>query len=67
MCCAYLVWAQLTLGTMHHFGNQKSSLAVILIADAFLLIPYLMNPIVYNVKTLQIRVKVLEKFGLKCK
>ncbi|XP_005380114.1 PREDICTED: olfactory receptor 51A7-like [Chinchilla lanigera] len=57
----------ITLATMHRFAKHKSPLAMILIADAFLLVPPLMNPIVYCVKTWQIRVKVLERLGLKSK
>ncbi|XP_023415941.1 olfactory receptor 51A7-like [Cavia porcellus] len=33
------------LATMHHFAKHKSPLAMILITDAFLLVPPLMNPL----------------------
>ncbi|XP_039703727.1 olfactory receptor 51A7-like [Pteropus medius] len=56
-----------TLSAMHRFGKHKSPLVVILIADIFLLLPPLMNPIVYCVKTPQIRKKVLGKFFNKCR
>ncbi|XP_006166511.1 olfactory receptor 51A7-like, partial [Tupaia chinensis] len=61
--CAVLIFYVpiITLGAMHRFANHKSPLAIILIADTFLLVPPLMNPIVYCVKTRQIREKVLEK------
>lgn len=67
--CAVLIFYVpiITLVTMHRFAKQKSPLAMILIADAFLLVPPLMNPIVYCIKTRQIRVKVLEKLSLKSK
>ncbi|XP_053418824.1 olfactory receptor 51A7-like [Nycticebus coucang] len=67
--CAVLIFYVpiITLATMHRFAKHKSPLAMILIADAFLLVPPLMNPIVYCVKTRQIRVKVLEKLCLKSK
>ncbi|KAL1774375.1 olfactory receptor 51A7-like [Sigmodon hispidus] len=67
--CAVLIFYVpiITLATMHCFAKQKSPLAMILIADAFLLVPPLMNLIVYCVKTHQIRVKVLEKLGLHSK
>ena len=58
----------ITWATMHHLPKHMSPLAIILIADAFLLVPPLMNPILYCVKTQQVRVKVLEKLenlGLK--
>ncbi|XP_024428603.2 olfactory receptor 51A7 [Desmodus rotundus] len=67
--CAVLIFYVpiITLAIMHRFAKHKSPLAMILIADAFLLVPPLMNPIVYCVRTQQIRVKVLEKLGLKSK
>ncbi|XP_045342877.1 olfactory receptor 51A7-like [Leopardus geoffroyi] len=67
--CAVLIFFVpiTTLATIHHFSKHKSPLAMILIADAFLLVPPLMNPIVYCVKSWQIRVKILEKLSLKSK
>ncbi|XP_068964991.1 olfactory receptor 51A7-like [Petaurus breviceps papuanus] len=64
--CAVLIFYVpiITLASMHRFG-KKSPLALILIADVFLLVPPLMNPIVYCVKTRQIREKILERLGLK--
>ncbi|XP_006166512.1 olfactory receptor 51A7 [Tupaia chinensis] len=61
--CAVLIFYVpiITLAAMHRFAKHKSPLAIILIADMFLLVPPLMNPIVYCVKTRQIREKVLEK------
>lgn len=41
----------ITLAIMHHLPKHMSPLAIILIADAFLLVPPLMNPILYHVKT----------------
>lgn len=65
--CALLIFYVpiIALASMHRFGKLKSPLALVLIADFFLLVPPLMNPIVYCVKTQQIREKVLGKFGLK--
>ncbi|XP_017388310.1 olfactory receptor 51A7-like [Cebus imitator] len=67
--CAVLIFYVpiITLATMHRFAMHKSPLAMILIADAFLLVTPLMNPTVYCVKTRQIRVKVLGKLDLKSK
>ncbi|XP_006885582.1 PREDICTED: olfactory receptor 51A7-like [Elephantulus edwardii] len=61
--CAVLIFYVpiITLAAMHRFAKQKSPLVMILIADAFLLVPPLMNPIVYCVKTRQIREKLLGK------
>ena len=55
----------ISLASMHLFGKLKCPVAMILIADIVLLAPLQMNPIVYCVKTQQIREKVLGKFGLK--
>lgn len=65
--CAVLIFYMpiIALALMHRFGNHKSPSTMILIADIFLLVPPLMNPIVYCVKTRQIRKKLLGKFGLK--
>ncbi|XP_017388304.1 olfactory receptor 51A7 [Cebus imitator] len=51
----------ITLAAMYRFAKHKSPFAVILIADMFLLVPPIMNPIVYCVKTRQIWEKILEK------
>ncbi|XP_020043386.2 olfactory receptor 51A7 [Castor canadensis] len=61
--CAVLIFYVpiITLSAIHRFTKHKSPLLVILIADTFLLVPPLMNPIVYCVKTRQIREKVLGK------
>lgn len=62
--CAVLIFyvPVITLAAIHRFAKHKSPLIVILIADIFLLLPPLMNPIVYCVKTRQIWEKVLGKF-----
>ena len=61
--CAVLIFyvPVITLAIMHRFPKHTLPVAMILMADAFLLAPPLMNPILYCVKTRQIRVKVLEK------
>ncbi|XP_032751679.1 olfactory receptor 51A7 [Rattus rattus] len=66
--CAVLIFYVpiITLAAIHRFVKHKSPLLVILIADMFLLVPPLMNPIVYCVKTRQIREKVLGKLVNLC-
>ncbi|XP_007533467.2 LOW QUALITY PROTEIN: olfactory receptor 51A7 [Erinaceus europaeus] len=61
--CAVLIFYVpiITLAAWHRFAKHRNPLVAILIADTFLLVPPLMNPIVYCVKTRQIREKVLEK------
>ncbi|XP_030055824.1 olfactory receptor 52E4-like [Microcaecilia unicolor] len=46
----------------HRFGHQISPSIHILLAISYLLIPPMMNPIVYGVKTQQIRTRVLKLF-----
>uniref|UniRef100_A0A286XKP9 G-protein coupled receptors family 1 profile domain-containing protein n=1 Tax=Cavia porcellus TaxID=10141 RepID=A0A286XKP9_CAVPO len=62
--CAVLIFyvAIITLGAIHCFAKHKNPLVTVLIADMFLLVPPLMNSIVYCVKTRQIHEKVLRKF-----
>ncbi|XP_069325446.1 olfactory receptor 51A7 [Eulemur rufifrons] len=57
----------ITLAAMHRFAKHKSPLVVILIADMFSLVPPLMNPIVYCIKTRQIREKILGKLLNTCR
>ncbi|XP_020823516.1 olfactory receptor 51A4-like [Phascolarctos cinereus] len=65
--CAVLIFyvPMLSVAMLHLFAQHISPLIHILMADVFLLVPPLMNPIVYCVKTKQIREKILEKMGLK--
>ncbi|XP_049636433.1 olfactory receptor 51A7 [Suncus etruscus] len=67
--CAVLIFyiPIISLAAIHRFAKHKSPLVVILIADIFLLVPPLMNPIVYCVKTRQIREKVLGKLLTICR
>ncbi|XP_037695664.1 olfactory receptor 51A7-like [Choloepus didactylus] len=55
--CAVLIFyiPIFTLATLHRFAKNASPVIRIIIADIFLLVPPLMNPIVYSVKNQQIR------------
>ncbi|XP_028744989.1 olfactory receptor 51F2-like [Peromyscus leucopus] len=50
----------LSLSFVHRFGKRTPPYVHTLIANAFLLIPPVMNPIIYSVKTKQIRKAVLK-------
>ncbi|XP_013931223.1 PREDICTED: olfactory receptor 51L1-like [Thamnophis sirtalis] len=59
--CSFYV-PMLGLSVIHRFGRKASPVAYILIANAFLLVPPVTNPIVYSVKTKQIRIRILKRF-----
>lgn len=49
---------------VHRFGKHLSPIVHILMADIYLLLPPVLNPIVYSVRTKQIRQGIFRKFGL---
>ncbi|XP_069891455.1 olfactory receptor 51A4-like [Dipodomys merriami] len=61
--CAVLIFyiPVFSLAVIHRFAKNCSPMVRILMADVFLMVPPLMNPIVYCVKSQQIRNLVLEK------
>uniref|UniRef100_A0A8C2W668 Olfactory receptor n=1 Tax=Chinchilla lanigera TaxID=34839 RepID=A0A8C2W668_CHILA len=65
--CAVLIFyvPVISLAIIHRFAKHSSVLIRILMADVFLLVPPLMNPIVYCVKSQQIRNLVFEKLCVK--
>uniref|UniRef100_H0XY03 G-protein coupled receptors family 1 profile domain-containing protein n=2 Tax=Otolemur garnettii TaxID=30611 RepID=H0XY03_OTOGA len=65
--CAVLIFYMpiISLAVIYRFAKHTSPLIRILMADVFLLIPPLMNPIVYCMKTQQIRNLILGKLCQK--
>ncbi|XP_051843489.1 olfactory receptor 51A7-like [Antechinus flavipes] len=65
--CAVLIFYVpiVTLAIVHRFAKHSSPVIRILIANIYVLVPPLMNPIVYCVKTHQIREKIMGKVCLK--
>ncbi|XP_006885751.1 PREDICTED: olfactory receptor 51A7-like [Elephantulus edwardii] len=65
--CAVLIFYVpiITLAVVHRFAKNTSPVIRVLIADTFLLIPPLMNPIVYSVKSQHIRNRILGKLCAK--
>lgn len=61
--CAVLIFyvPMMSAAMLHHFAKDMSPINYVLTADVSLLVPPVMNPIVYCVKTRQIREKVVGK------
>ncbi|VCW68892.1 unnamed protein product [Gulo gulo] len=55
----------ISLSLVHRFGKHAPPLVHTLIANVYLLIPPVMNPIIYSVKTKQIRKAMLKIFSSK--
>ncbi|XP_047423617.1 olfactory receptor 51V1-like [Sciurus carolinensis] len=65
--CAALVFYIPIIGLtmVHRFGKHLSPLVHVLMGNVYILFPPLMNPIIYNIKTQQIRRRVQRLFSLK--
>ncbi|XP_053527426.1 olfactory receptor 51A7-like [Artibeus jamaicensis] len=65
--CAVLIFYVpiISLAVIYRFAKRSSAIIRVLMADVFLLVPPLMNPIVYCVKSQQIRNLVLGKLCQK--
>ncbi|XP_028745040.1 olfactory receptor 51A4-like [Peromyscus leucopus] len=65
--CAVLIFyvPVISLSVIYRFAKHSSPVTKILMADIFLLVPPVMNPIIYCVKSQQIRNVILEKLCQK--
>ncbi|XP_003781013.1 olfactory receptor 51L1 [Otolemur garnettii] len=64
--CVVLIFFVPVIGVsmVHRFGKHLSPIVHVLMADIYLLLPPVLNPVVYSVRTKQIRVGILRKFGM---
>nr|XP_023967801.1 olfactory receptor 51G2-like [Chrysemys picta bellii] len=62
--CAILIFytPEIGLSVIHRFGKSSSHLPSILLGYVSLLVPPLMNPIVYSVKSKHLRVRIIRVF-----
>ncbi|XP_074798311.1 olfactory receptor 51G2-like [Natator depressus] len=62
--CAVLLFftPEIGLSVIHRFGNSSSHLLQILLGYVYLLVPPLMNPIVYSVKSKHLRARIFRLF-----
>ncbi|KAM9169404.1 olfactory receptor 51G2-like [Pangshura tecta] len=65
--CAVLIFyiPMIGISMIHRFEERASPLIPVLMADVYVLVPPVMNPIVYSVKTKQIRRKIVQRFQRK--
>nr|XP_012641946.1 olfactory receptor 51L1 [Microcebus murinus] len=64
--CVVLIFFVPVIGVsmVHRFGKHLSPIVHVLMADIYLLLPPVFNPVVYSVRTKQIRLGILRKFGI---
>uniref|UniRef100_A0A8C5M6L5 Olfactory receptor n=1 Tax=Leptobrachium leishanense TaxID=445787 RepID=A0A8C5M6L5_9ANUR len=64
VCAVLLFYVPLIgLSVVHRFGKHASPLLPVLMADVYLLVPPVINPVIYSIKTKQIRQKIPNVFS----
>ncbi|XP_029787473.1 olfactory receptor 51G1, partial [Suricata suricatta] len=64
--CAVLLFyiPMIGLSLVHRFGEHLPRIVHLLMSYVYLLVPPLMNPIVYSIKTKQIRIRIAKKLDI---
>uniref|UniRef100_A0A674JLG5 Olfactory receptor n=1 Tax=Terrapene triunguis TaxID=2587831 RepID=A0A674JLG5_9SAUR len=63
LCVVLLFYTpEISLTVIHRFGNSSSHLLQILLSYVYLLVPPLMNPVVYSVKSKHLRARIIRVF-----
>ncbi|XP_074836236.1 olfactory receptor 51G2-like [Carettochelys insculpta] len=62
--CAVLLFytPEIGLSVIHRFGNSSSHMLQILLSYVYLMVPPLMNPVVYSVKSTHLRARIVRVF-----
>ncbi|XP_068964981.1 olfactory receptor 51L1-like [Petaurus breviceps papuanus] len=65
--CVVLIFFVPVIGVsmVHRFGRHLSPTIHIIMADVYLLLPPVLNPVVYSVRTKQIRAGIIRKFRMR--
>ncbi|KAI4537490.1 hypothetical protein MG293_012353 [Ovis ammon polii] len=63
VCAVFIFYVPfIGLSMVHRFGKRQDSLLPVILANTYLLVPPVLNPIVYGVKTKEIRQRILRLF-----
>ncbi|XP_074836338.1 olfactory receptor 51G2-like [Carettochelys insculpta] len=64
LCAVILFYiSDIGLALIHRFGNSSSHMFQVILGYIYLLVPPLINPIVYSVKSKHLRSKIIRAFG----
>uniref|UniRef100_A0A8C4YSF9 G-protein coupled receptors family 1 profile domain-containing protein n=1 Tax=Gopherus evgoodei TaxID=1825980 RepID=A0A8C4YSF9_9SAUR len=63
LCVVLLFYtSEIGLSVIHRFGNSSTHVLQILLGYVYLLVPPLMNPVVYSMKSKQLRLRIIRLF-----